>query len=66
MDNKKNILKILALALSLPTTIFIAAYLSMTLVEHEILSKGWAMVIFLVIISDIILLMVWYAIKKKS
>jgi uncharacterized membrane protein (UPF0136 family) len=58
--------KVLAFALSLPSSILGMAFFSMYLVEHNILSKGWAFGLFLAVVINTILLMVIYAYKNKD
>lgn len=58
--------KILALALSLPSTSFAVVYFLMELVKSEYISKLWALIIFTVVIGNTLFLMVWYAYKKKN
>ncbi len=63
---QKKWAQVLALALSLPSTILAMAFLSMYLVENNILSKGWAVGLFLAVVINTIVLMVIYAYKIKD
>ncbi|NOT79278.1 MAG: hypothetical protein HOP07_09800 [Bacteriovoracaceae bacterium] len=63
--NRKWI-QIMGLAMSLPSTIFIAGWGAMQLVKMEILTKAQAVLIFLAIIGNILFLMVYYAYKRKN
>ena len=58
--------KLLALALSLPSSIFVSSYILMKIVEKEYLSKKVAILIFLAIIGNTLLSMVIYAIKNNK
>lgn len=63
--NKKWI-QIMGLALSLPSTIFIAVWGAMHLADLGILTRTQAVLLFLAIIGNILFLMVYYAYKRKS
>ncbi|AUN96523.1 hypothetical protein DOM21_19220 [Bacteriovorax stolpii] len=63
--NKKWI-QIMGLAMSLPSTIFIAAWGAFQLVKLGIISKVVAVLIFLAIVGNILFLMVYYAYKRKN
>lgn len=63
--NKKWI-QIMGLAMSLPSTIFIAAWGAFQLVKLGIISKVVAVLLFLAIVGNILFLMVYYAYKRKS
>lgn len=63
--NKKWI-QIMGLAMSLPSTIFIAAWGAFQLVKLGIISKAVAVLIFLAIVGNILFLMVYYAYKRKN
>ena len=63
--NRKWI-QIMGLAMSMPSTIFIAGWGAMQLVKMEILTKAQAVLIFLAIIGNILFLMVYYAYKRKN
>jgi len=56
----------MGIALSLPSTIFVFGALSMKLVEWGYLSKFWAVLIFLLIIINSFILLVWHASRKKN
>lgn len=64
MDRKSA--KLLGLALSLPSTILFMAYGTHKLVEMGIFSKIVGILIFLAIVVNIIITMVYYAYKKKN
>jgi hypothetical protein len=65
MKNRKW-LRIMGLALSLPSTIFIAVWGAMHLAKIGILTQTQAVLLFLVIIGNILFLMVYYAYKRKN
>jgi len=56
----------MGLALSLPSTIFIAVWGAMHLADLGILTKTQAVLLFLAIIGNILFLMVYYAYKRKN
>ncbi len=56
----------MGLAMSLPSTIFIAAWGAFQLVKLGIISKVVAVLIFLAIVGNILFLMVYYAYKRKN
>lgn len=62
----KKWLQITGLALSLPSTIFIAVWGAMHLAEIGILTQTQSVFLFLTIISSILFLMVYYAYKRKN
>ena len=57
---------VLGLAMSLPGTIFVAALVSMKLVEYNYMSRMWGALLFLAIVFNTIYLMVLYAFKIKN
>lgn len=59
-------LKILGLALSLPSTIIAMAFLAKTMVDQEILNWGWSITLFVLVVGNTIFLMVYYAYKIKD
>jgi len=63
---KQKWLQIMGLAMSLPSTIFIAGWGTMQLVKMGILTKPIAVIIFLAIVGNILFLMVYYAYKRKN
>lgn len=63
--NKKWI-QIMGLAMSLPSTIFIAAWGAFQLVKLGIITKLVAVLLFLAIVGNILFLMVYYAYKRKD
>lgn len=65
MKNKKW-LKITSLAMSLPSTIFMAVWGTMHLAKKGVITQGEAVFIFLGIIGSFLFLMVYYAYKRKN
>jgi purine-cytosine permease-like protein len=59
-------LKIMGLAMSLPSTIFIMAWGSMQLHKMGILSQTQAVILFLAVVCNVLFLMVYYAYKRKN
>jgi hypothetical protein len=59
-------IKIMGLAMSLPSTIFIMAWGTMELHKKGILSQAQAVLLFLASIFNILFMMVYYAYKKKN
>lgn len=62
----KKWVKPLALALSLPGTIFGAALILMKLAQAEVISKLVAIIIFLLIVGNTLFLLVYYGYKNKD
>jgi hypothetical protein len=62
----KKWLQIMGLAMSLPSTIFVVAWGAFQLVEHGIINKLTAVLIFLAVVGNILFLMVYYAYKRKN
>lgn len=62
----KKWVQVTGLALSFPTTILVSALGMKYLVDNEILTKFWGIIIFLAIICNTIYLMVYYAFKNKD
>ncbi len=62
----KKWLKIMGLAMSLPSTIFIMVWGAMQLHKMGILTQTEAVLSFLAVIFYILFMMVYYAYKKKS
>lgn len=58
--------KIVGIALSFPSTIFISAWGSMHLHDLGFITKTQAVLIFLGLVCNVLFLMVYYAIKKKN
>lgn len=56
----------LGIAMSIPSTIFIIAWLSMKLVEWGYLSRTWGVILFITVIIGSFVLMVWNGINKKD
>jgi hypothetical protein len=65
MFNRKW-LQIMAIAMSLPSTIFVSVWGSMQLVKMQILNQTQAVLLFLSIICGMLFLMVFYAYKRKN
>jgi hypothetical protein len=63
---EKKWLKIVSLALSLPTTIFVSAWLCRLLVMKQVLERWAAAVLFVALVCNIIFLIVYYAIKNRT
>jgi purine-cytosine permease-like protein len=59
-------LKIMGLAMSLPSTIFVMAWGSMQLHKMGFLSQTQAVLLFLAVICNVLFLMVYYAYKRKN
>lgn len=62
----KKWLQIMGLAMSLPSTIFIAGWGAFHLVKLGIISKIVAIILFLAVVGNILFLMVYYAYKQKN
>jgi hypothetical protein len=56
----------LGIAMSLPSAILTIGWLSMKLVENDILTKKEATLSFVILTSSMLFLMVWYGIKRKN
>jgi hypothetical protein len=65
MKNKKW-LQIMALAMSLPSTIFVVVWGAMHLAKIGILTQAQAVLLFLAIIGGLLFLMVFYAYNRKN
>lgn len=65
MKNKKW-LQIMALAMSLPSTIFVTVWGAMHLAKIGVLTQTQAVLLFLAIIGGLLFLMVYYAYKRKN
>ncbi|MCP4913770.1 MAG: hypothetical protein GY909_11700 [Oligoflexia bacterium] len=66
MKVKASWLRVMGLAVSLPSTIFGLAWFMMKLVEMEVFSKGVGFSIFLLVISSTFYMMIHYARNKKD
>ena len=68
MKFDKKWIRVLALALCLPSTILAMGYLVHKIVKNQFMDPFWAMILFLAVIGNILFLMVWYAycVKDKS
>jgi purine-cytosine permease-like protein len=62
----KKWIKIMGLAMSLPSTIFIMAWGSMQLHKNGLLSEVQAVLLFLAVVLNTLFMMVYYAYKKKN
>ena len=62
----KKWVKVVGIAMGLPSTIFIAGWGTMQLVKMNILSKPLAVSLFLAIIGNSIFMMVYHAYKTKK
>ncbi|GEM_PF-4713075 len=62
----KKLIKSVSLALSLPSSIFVLAYILKTLVEDKIISSLTAVIILVLFIANTLFMMVWYANKNKD
>jgi hypothetical protein len=65
MKNKKW-LQIMGLAMSLPSTIFMAVWGAMHLAKIGVLTQTQAVLSFLAIIGGLLFLMVYYAYSRKN
>jgi hypothetical protein len=65
MPNRKW-LQIMGIAMSLPSTIFVAVWGSMQLTKMHILTQTQAVLLFLSIIGGMLFLMVYYAYRRKG
>lgn len=63
---EKKWIHVLSLALSLPSTILVMAWFSKFLVDNEILTWGWSISLFVLVIANSIFLMVYYAFRVKN
>jgi purine-cytosine permease-like protein len=59
-------IKIMGIAMSLPSTIFIMAWGSMHLHKIGILTQLQAVLLFLAVVCNMLFLMVYYAFKRKN
>jgi hypothetical protein len=62
----KKWIKIMGMAMSLPSTIFVMAYISMELKKAGYLSQTQAVLLFLAVVCNLLFMMVYYAYKKKD
>ena len=62
----KKWIKIMGLAMSLPSTIAVMAWGTMELKNRGILSQTEAVILFLAVIFNVLFTMVYYAYKKKN
>ena len=58
--------KVVALALSLPSTIFVTAWLLFEGAKLGYYSKTLAVIIFMLIVCNTLFMMAWYAIRQKD
>ena len=66
MKVPSNWMAALGIAMSIPSTIFVIAWLSMKLVEWGYLSKLWGVILFITVIINSFVLLVWNGINKKN
>jgi len=66
MKVPSNWMAALGIAMSIPSTIFVIAWLSMKLVELGYISKTWGVILFLIVIINSFVLLVWNGINKKN
>ena len=59
-------IKIVGIAMSLPSTIFVTAWLSMKLHEIGYISEVQAVLLFLAVVCNMLFMMVYYAVKRKN
>jgi len=62
----KKWVKVVGLALGLPSTIFGSALVIHELVKSQVISKGVGIIILLAILGQIFYLMIYYAYKNKD
>jgi purine-cytosine permease-like protein len=62
----KKWIKIMGLAMSLPSTIIVMAWSTMELYKKGYLSQTQAVILFLAVIFNLLFMMVYYAYKKKN
>jgi hypothetical protein len=66
MKIPKNWMAALGIALSLPSTILGIAWVAFKLVELNYISRNWGIAIFLLVIVNSFVLLVWHGINKKN
>lgn len=66
MKKNQKWLQIMALAMSLPSTIFISVWGAMHLAKIGVITQTQAVLGFLIIIGSILFTMVFYAYKRKN
>ena len=66
MKIEKKWFKIVSLALSLPTTIFVSAWFCRLLVNEKVLEKWAGGLLFVALVCNVIFLIVFYAIKNRT
>lgn len=59
-------IRIMGLAMSLPSTIFVMAWGTMELHKRGYLTQTQAVLLFLAVVCNILFMMVYYAYKKKN
>ena len=59
-------IRIMGLAMSLPSTIFVMAWGTMELHKPGYLTQTQAVLLFLAVVCNILFMMVYYAYKKKN
>ena len=66
MKLNPELMRSLAFALGLPSTIFTVAFIMMKLVKGGVISPTFGMIVFVVVVGNSLFLMVWYARKNKN
>lgn len=66
MKIQKKWIKVLGLAMSLPSLIFACAWFIFNLVDEQIITRGVGIIILLAIVINSLVLMVVYALKNRS
>ena len=66
MKVERKWIKVVGLALSLPSTIFASAFFINVLVEKQLISQLVGLLIFLAIIGNIFYLIIYHAYKNKD
>lgn len=66
MKVPNNWLAVMGLAMSLPSTFFGIAYGAFKLVELGYLTRLWAIVLFLFVVVNSLILLVWHGSRKKN
>ena len=65
MRERHRLLRVLSLAMALPSTIFAAAWGFMTLAKKGLISRELGLVLFLALIFSLLIAMVYNAYRKK-
>jgi hypothetical protein len=64
MNNKPNIIKIVGLAIGLPSTILGIFFFIYFLIQEKIISTNLGLILIVLVIVNIFYLMIRYAVKK--